>query len=104
MIKVNRKENLIDKELVYEVRIDGKAILQVKNDSIRNCHVSEGKHTIQIITKDYVSKKLEFEYYKGKIIEFECYPTHKDSILSKIFHRLLGKEGIMLRLKGDFYL
>lgn len=105
MIKVKRKEDLIDKELIYQVELDGKAILQMRNDSIRNYHVSEGKHVIQITTKDYISKKIEFEYYKGKIIEFECYPIHKDSILSRSFRKIFfGKEGIELKIKGDFYL
>ena len=105
MIKVNRRENIVDKEYIYQVKLDDKPILQMKNDNIQNYEVTEGKHTLQIVTKDYVSKKLEFEYYKGKIIEFECYPIHKDSVFSKLFRKIFMKKvGIELRIKADFYL
>ena len=105
MIKVNRKENMIDKKLIYQVMLDGKPILQMKNDNIQNCHVTEGKHTLQIVTKDYVSKKVTFEYAKGKIVEFECYPIHRDTVFSKIMRKIfLGKLGIALRIKAEFYL
>ncbi len=105
MIKINRKENVVDKELIYQVKLDGKPILQMKNDTIQNYHVKEGKHVLQVVTKDYVSKKVEFEYFNGKIIEFECYPLHRDSFFSHIFYKIfLRKIGIELRIKADFYL
>lgn len=105
MIKVRRLSNAIDYNMPYRVLIDGKRAMELTNDTIKQYDVIGGKHTIKIVSDDYVSEEISFEVYDGEIVEFECYPDHKDSKFTKTFRKIaMGRYGIELKLKGDFYL
>ena len=57
------------------------------------------------MSDNYKSETLTFDTYKGEITEFECKPNQGKSILEKYARKLLlGKIGISLIKKNDFYL
>lgn len=105
MIKIKRLSDPIDYEESYRVVIDDKIVMELKNDEMRDYHLEEGEHTLKIVSNDYVSEPLKFVIYPGQIIEFECKPDHGASMISRLFRKFfLGKVGISLRKKNDFYL
>jgi hypothetical protein len=105
MIKIKRLSDKIDYNIPYKVMIDGKIIMELKNDELRDYDLEEGEHTIKIISDSFVSEEIKFINYKGQYIEFECRPDHGNSKFSKISRMiLLGKLGIELIKKNDFYL
>lgn len=105
MLKIKRLSDTIDFYDPYRVIIDGKTIMELSNGEIRDYDLPEGEHTIKIASAHFVSEELKFQMYEGEIVEFECKPDHKDTTLSKLGRKLfLGKLGIALNKKSDFYL
>ncbi len=105
MIKIKRLSDKIDYTIPYRVVIDGKIIMELTSGEMRDYSLTEGEHTIKIVSNDYVSEEIKFHYYDGQIIEFECKPDHGESNFSKIGRKvLLGKLGIELKKTNDFYL
>lgn len=105
MIKIKRLSDQIDCNVPYRVVIDDKTVMELANNELRDYDLPEGEHTIKIVSDNFVSETLKFHNYDGQIIEFECKPDHKDTKLSMISRKLLlGKLGIDLKKKSDFYL
>lgn len=105
MIKIKRLSDSIDYYVPYRVVIDGKTVMEIGNNELRDYNLEEGEHTIRLVSDQYVSETLKFQNYDGQIIEFECKPDHKDSKLSYLSRKVfLGKLGIELKKKTDFYL
>ena len=105
MIKIQRLSDKIDYNEAYRVIIDGRIVMEIMNDEMRDYNLSEGEHTIKIVSNNFVSEEIKFQIYDGQIIEFECKPDHGESGFSKISRKLLlGKLGIELKKKNDFYL
>ncbi len=105
MIKVKRLSDKIDYNIPYKVCIDGRVVMELANGEMRDYETPEGEHTIKIESDDFVSEELKFTNYEGQIIEFECKPEHSESNFSKVARKfLLGKLGISLVKKNDFYL
>lgn len=105
MIKIKRLSDPIDSNVPYKVVIDDKTVMELTNNELRDYNLEEGEHTIKIVSPNYVSETIKFQAYDGQIIEFECKPDHKDTTLSMISRKLfLGKLGIDLKKKSDFYL
>lgn len=105
MIKIKRLSNSIDYNLQYRVVIDDKIVMEISNGELKDYNLEEGEHTIKIVSDNYVSETLKFQNYNGQIIEFECKPDHKNSTLSMLSRKIfLGKLGIELKKKTDFYL
>ena len=105
MIKIKRFSDSIDFYEAYRVVIDDKTVMELGNNELRDYNLEEGEHTIRIVSDKYVSETLTFQNYDGEIIEFECKPDHKDSKMSYLSRKVfLGKLGIELKKKTDFYL
>lgn len=105
MIKIKRLSNSIDYNLQYRVVIDDKIVMEISNGELKDYNLEEGEHTIKIVSDNYVSETLKFQNYNGQIIEFECKPDHKNSTFSMLSRKIfLGKLGIELKKKTDFYL
>ena len=105
MIKIKRLSDPIDCNVPYRIVIDDKIVMEISNNELKDYNLDEGEHTIKIVSDNYVSETLKFQNYDGQIIEFECKPDHKDSTISMISRKLfLGKLGIELKKKSDFYL
>ena len=105
MIKIKRLSNKIDYNIPYRVFIDGRVVMELANGEMRDYDTLEGEHTIKIESESFVSEEVKFTSYDGQIVEFECKPDHSESKISKITRKLLlGKLGISLEKKNDFYL
>jgi hypothetical protein len=105
MIKIKRASSQIDYTIPYRVVIDGKVVMELKSGEMRDYSLKEGEHTLKIVSDSFVSEVIKFHSYEGQIIEFECKPEHGESNFSKIGRKLfLGKLGIHLEKKNDFYL
>lgn len=105
MIKIKRLSDQVDSSVSYRVLIDDKTVMEITNNELRDYNLPEGEHTIKIVSDNYVSETLKFQNYDGQIIEFECKPDHKDTKLSMVSRKIfLGKLGIDLKKKSDFYL
>ena len=105
MIKIKRLSDSIDYSDKYRVILDNKIIMELVNGELRDYNVTEGEHTLKIISDNYVSEVVKFNIYDGQIIEFECKPDHKDNKVSLFTRKIfLGKLGISLTKKTDFYL
>lgn len=105
MIKIKRLSDEIDFYDVYRVVIDEKVRMELKNGELRDCELEEGSHTIRIVSDNFKSETLKFDLYNGEITEFECKPDHGKSSVEKYARKLLlGKVGISLTKKNDFYL
>lgn len=105
MIKIKRLSDSIDYHIPYRVVIDDKTVMEIGNNELRDYNLTEGEHTIKIVSDHYVSEVIKFQNYDGQIIEFECKPDHGDSKFSMISRKVfLGKLGIDLKKKTDFYL
>ncbi len=105
MIKIKRLADKIDYNIPYKVCIDGRVVMELTNGEMRDYETVEGEHTIQIESDSFVSEEVKFTSYDGQIIEFECKPDHSTSNFSKVARKLLlGKLGISLEKKNDFYL
>ena len=105
MIKIRRLSDEIDYYDTYRVVLDEKIIMELKNGELKDYDAADGKHTLRIVSDNYKSETLTFDTYKGEITEFECKPNHGKSIVEKYARKLLlGKIGISLIKKNDFYL
>ncbi len=105
MIKIKRLKDKIDYNLPYRVYIDGRVVMELLNGEMRDYETIEGEHTIKIESDFFVSEEVKFTSYEGQIVEFECKPDHSESNFSKTMRKLfLGKLGISLEKKNDFYL
>lgn len=105
MIKVKRESNKIDYNSLYRVVIDGRTVMELANGEMRDYMVSDGEHTIKIVSDHFVSETIKFHAYDGEIVEFECKPDHGESTFSKLGRKVfLGKLGIELKMKNDFYI
>lgn len=105
MIKIKRLSHKIDYNIPYKVWIDGRVVMDIANGEMRDYETVEGEHTIKIESDSFVSEEVKFTSYDGQIIEFECKPDHSESNFSRITRKLLlGKLGISLEKKNDFYL
>lgn len=105
MIKIKRLQHSVDYHIPYRVLIDGKVVMELKDNDFRDYALQEGEHTIKIVSDEYVSEPIKFQIFDGQIIEFECQADHGPSKTSKVLRKIfLGKVGIRLQKKNDFYL
>ena len=105
MIKIKRLSDEVDFYETYRVVLDERIIMEIKNGELKDYEVEEGMHTIRVVSDNYKSETLKFEIYKGEITEFECKPDHGKRMVEKYARKiLLGKIGISLIKKNDFYL
>jgi hypothetical protein len=105
MIKIKRVSDKIDFYDTYRVIIDNKKIMELKNGEMRDYDLEEGTHTMKIVSDKFISETIKFECFTGQITEFEVKPDHSESKVSYVARKLfMGKLGISLKKKNDFYL
>lgn len=97
-----KRLNGIDKNVPYNILIDGKEMMSIKDGEEVKLKLRSNSYTIQIegivFLKTLKSKKIKFDVQKEDIT-FICYPKYHNNIISKFIHKEILKDGIKLKRK-----
>ena len=115
MLTVYRRENSIDKDVSYEVLINGcfmgkinngeKITIDMKDRDKLNFTLSdELVLKMQIVSPTHKSAEIQFDYEDHQTVEFECEANYTEGLFGKIIDSLSNKSGIKLEKTKDFIL
>ena len=115
MLTVYRKESNTDKEVTYEVLINGCLMGKINNgekitidmkdrDKLNFTLSDELVLKLQVVSATHKSVEIPFDYEEHQTIEFECIADHTEGPLAKLIDKTLNKTGIKLEKTKDFFL
>jgi len=115
MLTVYRKDNNKDKDVVYDILINGclmgkikndeKIIIDMKDKDKLNFTLSDDLELkMQIVSQNHKSDEISFDYEDHQTVEFECVTDYTEGPLGKLIDKSLNKKGIKLEKTKDFFL
>lgn len=101
MIKVYRKSNKIDELISYDILIDGNEMKKINNGESTILKLRSNDYSMQIISNQFKSNVIRFNFNDSKKLVFVCYPNHGSNFLSHFLHRFIFKDGIKLVIENS---
>lgn len=99
MIKIYRENNNIDKLIPYNILIDGNELMTINNDESKTIKLRSNSYNIQVISNTYKSNIINFKVQSNSDITFICCINHHNNFISRFIHKIILKDGIVLKIK-----
>ncbi|MDD2378252.1 MAG: hypothetical protein PHD10_05200 [Bacilli bacterium] len=107
MIKITRiVDNKVDYDKLYQIYINDVLLDELKNGESKSFRLKVGdNHKMIIKSSDTTSNSVIFNLDDDQTIEFECGPTYKETLFSKLSKdkKYVNKK-IVLVISKDFHL
>ncbi len=107
MIKISRiVDNKVDYNVLYEIYVNDILLDKLENGEGKSFRLKIGSsYKIFIRNKNIKSNVITFDMGNDQVIEFECGPMYKETLLSKISkNKKYINQHIKLVIAKDFHL